>query len=91
MLIVLVFLVHIQVWYDVHTFQKHNGMQNLYIPVTLSSVRGFPCFKKKECLFEFYIHYNSFSFFFLDPSVPAWWFYHPSEGQSSKVICLHGK
>lgn len=28
-----------QVWFDVHTFQKHNGAQNLYIPVTLSSVR----------------------------------------------------
>ncbi len=28
-----------QVWFDVHTFQKHNGAQNLYIPVTMSSVR----------------------------------------------------
>lgn len=27
-----------QVWFDVHTFQKHNGAQNLYIPVTMSSV-----------------------------------------------------
>uniref|UniRef100_A0A8C2JBT1 Glucosidase, alpha; neutral AB n=1 Tax=Cyprinus carpio TaxID=7962 RepID=A0A8C2JBT1_CYPCA len=29
------------VWYDVHTFQKHNGAQNLYIPVTLSSIPVF--------------------------------------------------
>lgn len=27
-----------QVWFDVNTFQKHNGAQNLYIPVTMSSV-----------------------------------------------------
>ncbi|KTG01816.1 hypothetical protein cypCar_00020175 [Cyprinus carpio] len=26
------------VWYDVHTFQKHNGEQSLYIPVTMSSL-----------------------------------------------------
>uniref|UniRef100_A0A8C2PYD7 Neutral alpha-glucosidase AB n=1 Tax=Cyprinus carpio TaxID=7962 RepID=A0A8C2PYD7_CYPCA len=30
-----------EVWYDVHTFQKHNGAQNLYIPVTLSSIPVF--------------------------------------------------
>ncbi|KAK7141175.1 hypothetical protein R3I93_015359 [Phoxinus phoxinus] len=30
-----------EVWYDVHTFQKHNGVQNLYIPVTLSSIPVF--------------------------------------------------
>uniref|UniRef100_A0A673WXN0 Glucosidase II alpha subunit n=1 Tax=Salmo trutta TaxID=8032 RepID=A0A673WXN0_SALTR len=29
-----------EVWFDVHTFQKHNGAQNLYIPVTISSVRN---------------------------------------------------
>lgn len=28
-----------QVWFDIHTFKKHNGGQNLYIPVTISSVR----------------------------------------------------
>uniref|UniRef100_A0A3Q3VXJ5 Neutral alpha-glucosidase AB n=1 Tax=Mola mola TaxID=94237 RepID=A0A3Q3VXJ5_MOLML len=27
-----------EVWYDFYTFKKHNGGQNLYIPVTLSSV-----------------------------------------------------
>uniref|UniRef100_A0A8C1R3S9 Integrator complex subunit 5 n=1 Tax=Cyprinus carpio TaxID=7962 RepID=A0A8C1R3S9_CYPCA len=32
---------YFQVWYDVHTFQKHNGAQNLYIPVTLSSIPVF--------------------------------------------------
>lgn len=31
-------IVSLQVWYDVHTFQKHSGAQNLYIPVTMSSV-----------------------------------------------------
>ncbi|XP_065129980.2 neutral alpha-glucosidase AB [Paramisgurnus dabryanus] len=30
-----------EVWYDVHTFQKHNGAQNLYIPVTLGSIPVF--------------------------------------------------
>ncbi|KAA0709548.1 Neutral alpha-glucosidase AB [Triplophysa tibetana] len=30
-----------EVWYDVHTFQKHSGAQNLYIPVTLSSIPVF--------------------------------------------------
>ncbi|KAJ4946512.1 hypothetical protein JOQ06_024178 [Pogonophryne albipinna] len=30
-----------QVWFDVHTFQKHNGAQNLYIPVTMSSIPVF--------------------------------------------------
>ncbi|XP_069036386.1 neutral alpha-glucosidase AB isoform X2 [Lepisosteus oculatus] len=30
-----------QVWYDVHTFQKHSGGQHLYIPVTLSSIPVF--------------------------------------------------
>ncbi|XP_048884257.1 neutral alpha-glucosidase AB [Brienomyrus brachyistius] len=30
-----------EVWYDVHTFQKHNGAQNLYIPVTISSIPVF--------------------------------------------------
>ncbi|KAG7464514.1 hypothetical protein MATL_G00166420 [Megalops atlanticus] len=30
-----------EVWYDVHTFQKHNGAQNLYIPVTMSSIPVF--------------------------------------------------
>uniref|UniRef100_A0A7N6AEV6 Neutral alpha-glucosidase AB n=2 Tax=Anabas testudineus TaxID=64144 RepID=A0A7N6AEV6_ANATE len=29
------------VWFDVHTFQKHNGAQNLYIPVTMSSIPVF--------------------------------------------------
>ncbi|KAJ0002884.1 hypothetical protein NQD34_008033 [Periophthalmus magnuspinnatus] len=29
------------VWYDVQTFQKHNGAQNLYIPVTMSSIPVF--------------------------------------------------
>uniref|UniRef100_A0A8B9REY1 Glucosidase, alpha; neutral AB n=1 Tax=Astyanax mexicanus TaxID=7994 RepID=A0A8B9REY1_ASTMX len=33
-------LIH-SVWYDVHTFQKHNGAQNLYIPVTMSSIPVF--------------------------------------------------
>lgn len=28
-----------QVWYDFFTYKKHNGGQNLYIPVTMSSVR----------------------------------------------------
>lgn len=51
MMLHLVFLIYIQVWYDVHTFQKHNGVQNLYIPVTLSSVRGFPCSKKRKRMF----------------------------------------
>uniref|UniRef100_A0A4W4HH38 Neutral alpha-glucosidase AB n=1 Tax=Electrophorus electricus TaxID=8005 RepID=A0A4W4HH38_ELEEL len=32
---------HGEVWYDVHTFQKHNGAQNLYIPVTMSSIPVF--------------------------------------------------
>uniref|UniRef100_A0A672TDA0 Glucosidase II alpha subunit n=1 Tax=Sinocyclocheilus grahami TaxID=75366 RepID=A0A672TDA0_SINGR len=35
------FFFYFQVWYDVHTFQKHNGAQNLYIPVTLSSIPVF--------------------------------------------------
>uniref|UniRef100_A0AAQ4QDJ3 Neutral alpha-glucosidase AB n=1 Tax=Gasterosteus aculeatus aculeatus TaxID=481459 RepID=A0AAQ4QDJ3_GASAC len=30
-----------QVWFDVHTFQKHNGAQSLYIPVTMSSIPVF--------------------------------------------------
>ncbi|XP_061756153.1 neutral alpha-glucosidase AB isoform X2 [Nerophis ophidion] len=30
-----------EVWFDVHTFQKHNGAQNLYIPVTMSSIPVF--------------------------------------------------
>uniref|UniRef100_A0A8C4ZZK5 Glucosidase II alpha subunit b n=1 Tax=Gadus morhua TaxID=8049 RepID=A0A8C4ZZK5_GADMO len=29
------------VWFDVHTFQKHNGAQDLYIPVTMSSIPVF--------------------------------------------------
>ncbi|CAB1316098.1 unnamed protein product [Coregonus sp. 'balchen'] len=29
------------VWYDVHTFQRHGGAQNLYIPVTMSSIPVF--------------------------------------------------
>uniref|UniRef100_A0A8C2ANQ8 Glycosyl hydrolase family 31 C-terminal domain-containing protein n=1 Tax=Cyprinus carpio TaxID=7962 RepID=A0A8C2ANQ8_CYPCA len=29
------------VWYEVHTFQKHNGEQSLYIPVTMSSIPVF--------------------------------------------------
>lgn len=29
----------LQVWFDIHSFQKHNGGQNLYVPVTMSSVR----------------------------------------------------
>ncbi|XP_041930989.1 neutral alpha-glucosidase AB isoform X2 [Alosa sapidissima] len=32
---------HGEVWYDVHTFQKHNGAQSLYIPVTMSSIPVF--------------------------------------------------
>lgn len=27
-----------QVWYDVHTYKKHQGNQNLYIPVTMNTV-----------------------------------------------------
>ncbi|KAF4113716.1 neutral alpha-glucosidase AB [Onychostoma macrolepis] len=30
-----------EVWYDVHTFQKHDGDQSLYIPVTMSSIPVF--------------------------------------------------
>ncbi|XP_016094469.1 neutral alpha-glucosidase AB-like [Sinocyclocheilus grahami] len=30
-----------EVWYDVHTFQKHDGEQSLYIPVTMSSIPVF--------------------------------------------------
>ncbi|CAB1332967.1 unnamed protein product [Coregonus sp. 'balchen'] len=30
-----------EVWYDVHTFQRHDGAQNLYIPVTMSSIPVF--------------------------------------------------
>ncbi|XP_063059523.1 neutral alpha-glucosidase AB-like isoform X2 [Engraulis encrasicolus] len=30
-----------ELWYDVHTFKKHNGNQNLYIPVTMSSIPVF--------------------------------------------------
>uniref|UniRef100_A0A674P1T4 Glucosidase II alpha subunit n=1 Tax=Takifugu rubripes TaxID=31033 RepID=A0A674P1T4_TAKRU len=30
-----------EVWYDIHTFKKHNGGQNLYIPVTISSIPVF--------------------------------------------------
>ncbi|KAM4586157.1 neutral alpha-glucosidase AB isoform 4-T4 [Fundulus diaphanus] len=30
-----------EVWFDIHTFQKHNGGQNLYIPVTMSSIPVF--------------------------------------------------
>ncbi|XP_015240151.1 PREDICTED: neutral alpha-glucosidase AB isoform X4 [Cyprinodon variegatus] len=30
-----------EVWFDIHTFQKHNGVQNLYIPVTMSSIPVF--------------------------------------------------
>ncbi|XP_062380384.1 neutral alpha-glucosidase AB isoform X2 [Sardina pilchardus] len=32
---------HGEIWYDVHTFQKHNGAQSLYIPVTMSSIPVF--------------------------------------------------
>ncbi|XP_031443041.1 neutral alpha-glucosidase AB isoform X2 [Clupea harengus] len=32
---------HGEVWYDAHTFQKHNGAQSLYIPVTMSSIPVF--------------------------------------------------
>lgn len=28
----------VQVWFDIYTFKKHSGGQNLYIPVTISSV-----------------------------------------------------
>ncbi|XP_051976059.1 neutral alpha-glucosidase AB isoform X4 [Xyrauchen texanus] len=30
-----------EVWYDVHTFQKHDGSQSLFIPVTMSSIPVF--------------------------------------------------
>ncbi|XP_062844352.1 neutral alpha-glucosidase AB-like [Trichomycterus rosablanca] len=30
-----------EVWFDVHTFQKHEGGQNLYIPVSMSSIPVF--------------------------------------------------
>ncbi|KAK6477682.1 neutral alpha-glucosidase AB [Huso huso] len=30
-----------EVWYDVHTYQKHIAPQNLYIPVTMSSIPVF--------------------------------------------------
>ncbi|XP_061644633.1 neutral alpha-glucosidase AB isoform X1 [Phyllopteryx taeniolatus] len=30
-----------EVWFDVNTFQKHNGGQNLYIPVTMRSIPVF--------------------------------------------------
>uniref|UniRef100_A0A8C8EMY8 Glycoside hydrolase family 31 N-terminal domain-containing protein n=1 Tax=Oncorhynchus tshawytscha TaxID=74940 RepID=A0A8C8EMY8_ONCTS len=30
-----------EVWYDVHTFQRHDGAQNLSIPVTMSSIPVF--------------------------------------------------
>ncbi|XP_016307414.1 neutral alpha-glucosidase AB-like isoform X3 [Sinocyclocheilus anshuiensis] len=30
-----------EVWYDVHIFQKHDGDQSLYIPVTMSSIPVF--------------------------------------------------
>ncbi|KAM4733138.1 neutral alpha-glucosidase AB isoform 4-T4 [Anableps anableps] len=30
-----------EVWFDIHSFQKHNGGQNLYIPVTMSSIPVF--------------------------------------------------
>ncbi|XP_034453753.1 neutral alpha-glucosidase AB isoform X1 [Hippoglossus hippoglossus] len=30
-----------EVWFDVNTFQKHNGAQSLYIPVTMSSIPVF--------------------------------------------------
>ncbi|XP_061690896.1 neutral alpha-glucosidase AB isoform X2 [Syngnathoides biaculeatus] len=30
-----------EVWFDVHTFQKHSGGQNLYIPVTMRSIPVF--------------------------------------------------
>ncbi|XP_053473680.1 neutral alpha-glucosidase AB-like isoform X1 [Ictalurus furcatus] len=30
-----------EVWYDVHTFHKHEGAQNLHIPVTMSSIPVF--------------------------------------------------
>ncbi|XP_047208904.1 neutral alpha-glucosidase AB isoform X4 [Girardinichthys multiradiatus] len=30
-----------EAWFDIHTFQKHNGGQNLYIPVTMSSIPVF--------------------------------------------------
>ncbi|XP_057707085.1 neutral alpha-glucosidase AB isoform X1 [Corythoichthys intestinalis] len=30
-----------ELWFDVHTFQKHDGGQNLYIPVTMSSIPVF--------------------------------------------------
>lgn len=36
----------LQVWYDVNTFQKHSGAQNLYIPVTMSSVCVFSLYSK---------------------------------------------
>lgn len=36
----LCFFFHVlQIWYDFFTYKKHNGGQNLYIPVTMSSVR----------------------------------------------------
>ncbi|KAJ7996613.1 hypothetical protein DPEC_G00238870 [Dallia pectoralis] len=30
-----------EVWYDVHTFQRHEGAQNLHIPVTMSTIPVF--------------------------------------------------
>ncbi|XP_060014913.1 neutral alpha-glucosidase AB isoform X3 [Lagenorhynchus albirostris] len=30
-----------EVWYDVHSYQKHHGPQTLYLPVTLSSIPVF--------------------------------------------------
>lgn len=39
-LVSLFFFFHVlQIWYDFFTYKKHNGGQNLYIPVTVSSVR----------------------------------------------------
>lgn len=35
----LCFFYVLQIWYDFFTYKKHNGGQNLYIPVTISTVR----------------------------------------------------
>ncbi|XP_076130945.1 neutral alpha-glucosidase AB-like isoform X1 [Alosa pseudoharengus] len=41
-----------EVWYDVHTYKKHQGNQNLYIPVTMNSIpvfqRGGSIISRKE-------------------------------------------
>lgn len=51
-----------QVWFDIHTFKKHNGGQNLYIPVTISSVRCLFLISLSQSYTFFKIYFDNHNF-----------------------------